>query len=311
MREAIPKNGLPDTTSDLGALLADLGVLDTRLRAAVERLRAGLPAAADTTVRGLLIEESDVDPWLGALDSMTGPPGADAAPFCRARPDGRLAQLGDLFGLGRFERGVLLTALAPEIDLAYGNLYAYVQDDVTRKYATVDLALTLWCGSLAERLAARAYFSADALLRRHLLLISTTGRRGPARCSRARWCSTPAIVAYLLGADRPDPALGRRGDAAAARRGRRGERRAAAASSRSALTGWLAWRARTAPRGRGPGYLDARSREPGQACGRPGSGRPPGPAAAADRYSGAAGGRRAMRPAPSIAACARPGCRTR
>ncbi len=210
MSEAIPAHGLPDTTIDLTALLADLGALDTRLRAAVERLRAGLPAAADATVRGLLIEESDVDTWLGALDSLTGPPeGAGTAPVFTGQPGGRLARLGDLFGLGAFERGALLTALAPEIDLAYGNLYAYVQDDVTRRHATVDLALTLWCGSLAERLAARAYLGPDAPLRRHLLLNLDDGPPTTGSLLARPLVLDARIAAYLLGADRPDPALGR------------------------------------------------------------------------------------------------------
>jgi SpoVK/Ycf46/Vps4 family AAA+-type ATPase len=210
MSKAIPATGMPDTSTDLAALLADLGALDTRLRAAVERLRAGLPAAADATVRGLLIEESDVDAWLGALDSLTGPAeGAGAAPVFAGQPGGRLARLGDLFGLGAFERGALLTALAPDIDLAYGNLYAYVQDDVTRKYATVDLALTLWCGSLAERLAARAYLAPDAPLRRHLLLNPDDGAAGAGSLLSRPLVLDARVTAYLLGSDRPDPALGR------------------------------------------------------------------------------------------------------
>ena len=48
------------------------------------------------------------------------------------------------FGLTAFEREVLLLCLAPEIDPAFERLYAYVQDDATRKYATPHLALTLF-----------------------------------------------------------------------------------------------------------------------------------------------------------------------
>jgi ATP-dependent 26S proteasome regulatory subunit len=54
--------------------------------------------------------------------------------------------LARLFGLVPFERDVLLLCLAPELDPAFDRLYAYVQDDVTRKYATPHLALALFGG---------------------------------------------------------------------------------------------------------------------------------------------------------------------
>ncbi len=48
------------------------------------------------------------------------------------------------FGLTPFERQTILLCLAPELDPAFERLYAYVQDDVTRKYPTPHLALTLF-----------------------------------------------------------------------------------------------------------------------------------------------------------------------
>src|SRR5215210_5415658 len=55
-----------------------------------------------------------------------------------------LEVLVHLFGLIPFERNVLLLCLAPELDPAFERLYAYVQDDMTRKYATPHLAMTLF-----------------------------------------------------------------------------------------------------------------------------------------------------------------------
>ena len=49
-----------------------------------------------------------------------------------------LLRVGQLFGLTVVERDILLLALAPELDLRYERLYAYLQDDVTRKRPTVD-----------------------------------------------------------------------------------------------------------------------------------------------------------------------------
>jgi hypothetical protein len=66
--------------------------------------------------------------------------------------------------LSDFEVGIILIALAPEIDLRYERLYAYLQDDVTRKRPTVDLILNLLCNSSSEKLQCRQYFMAHAPL---------------------------------------------------------------------------------------------------------------------------------------------------
>ena len=58
-----------------------------------------------------------------------------------------LTVLAQIFGLSPFEQDVLLLCLAPELDPAFERLYAYVQDDVTRKYATPYLALALFRGT--------------------------------------------------------------------------------------------------------------------------------------------------------------------
>ena len=63
-----------------------------------------------------------------------------------------------------------MIALAPELDLRYERLYAYLQDDVTRKRPSVDLALNLLCPSAAVKLARRVHFAPDAPLIRHNLL---------------------------------------------------------------------------------------------------------------------------------------------
>src|SRR5262249_14656508 len=52
--------------------------------------------------------------------------------------------LASRFGLSTFERDVILLCLAPELDPAFERLYAYVQDDATRKHATPHLALRLF-----------------------------------------------------------------------------------------------------------------------------------------------------------------------
>lgn len=58
-----------------------------------------------------------------------------------------LTVLAQIFGLSPFDQDVLLMCLAPELDPTFERLYAYVQDDVTRKYATPYLALALFRGT--------------------------------------------------------------------------------------------------------------------------------------------------------------------
>jgi AAA+ superfamily predicted ATPase len=82
----------------------------------------------------------------------------------------RLAWFARAFNLSAFETDAVLIALAPEIDLRYERLYAFLQDDVTRKRPTVDLVLNLLCPSAEARLAERARFSSEAPLIRHGLI---------------------------------------------------------------------------------------------------------------------------------------------
>ena len=49
-------------------------------------------------------------------------------------------RLATLFQLTPSDCDVLLICLAPELDLRYERLYAYLQDDVTQRRPTVDLA---------------------------------------------------------------------------------------------------------------------------------------------------------------------------
>lgn len=81
-----------------------------------------------------------------------------------------LAHLAHLFGLTPFEEELILLALAPEIDLKYEKLYAYLQDDLTRKTPSPHLAMKLFCASTSERIQARVAFSPQATLFQQPLL---------------------------------------------------------------------------------------------------------------------------------------------
>ena len=82
----------------------------------------------------------------------------------------QLDWLARVYGLSSFDLDVLLIALAPELDLRYERLYAYLQDDVTRRRPSIDLALNLLCQSAESKIERRAHFSPDSPLIRHGLM---------------------------------------------------------------------------------------------------------------------------------------------
>src|SRR5262249_14937958 len=79
--------------------------------------------------------------------------------------------LARLFGLSRFERDVFLLALTPELDSSFERLYGYVHDDLNRRHATAQLALTLLRPPRPGEQAARCSLLPHAPLRRYRLLV--------------------------------------------------------------------------------------------------------------------------------------------
>ena len=82
----------------------------------------------------------------------------------------RLHNLEKIFGLDRVDLDILLIALAPELDLRYEQIFAYLQDDLAKKLPTVDLALNLAASSRTEKLKLRKKFSHAAPLIKNELI---------------------------------------------------------------------------------------------------------------------------------------------
>jgi hypothetical protein len=76
-----------------------------------------------------------------------------------------------LFQLSPFARDVLLLCLAPELDPSFERSFAYVQDDIERRHATVHLALALFCHDESAELRGRFALTAQAPLRRYRLIV--------------------------------------------------------------------------------------------------------------------------------------------
>jgi SpoVK/Ycf46/Vps4 family AAA+-type ATPase len=205
-------------------ILAELERIDLLIQARVARARQ---VNQENDFQGLYISEKEVDalleqpiglPRWATLSTVDG--GDDVtqrlerlASRIEARKKAsidkgitlRLATLADRFGLSSFDVDVLLLCLAIEVDLRYERLYAYLQDDVTRKRPSVDLAMNLLCPSFSAKLASRPRFDAHAPLLMHALISIQEDPAGPKSSLLNRLLKLDErIVSYLIGQDGVD-----------------------------------------------------------------------------------------------------------
>jgi len=96
-----------------------------------------------------------------------------------------LCHLQRTFRLSQWEMRCFVAALAPDLDRKYEKLYAYLQDDMTSKHATVDLLLRLCCRSERERIDALPKLSSSSTLSR-MLFRPESPPEGAARSALAR-----------------------------------------------------------------------------------------------------------------------------
>ena len=114
-------------------------------------------------------------------------------------------QLGFLFHLTPFELDTILICLGLELDLKYEKLYAYLQDDVTKKSPTVGLVLNLLCSSGKEKLGARRFFSPEAPLFRYSLLEFLDNQEEKQKSILAKFLKVDQrIVNFVLGFNQLD-----------------------------------------------------------------------------------------------------------
>ncbi|MDM0047923.1 ATP-binding protein [Variovorax sp. J22R115] len=209
-------------------LLAELERIDLLMRSRVAHLRR--VQTEDEHFRGLYISEQEVDAllarplgapqWLKAVEEGRlvdiDATLLDIEQMLESRRrlslaqgiDLRLARLANLFGLDRFDTDVLLVALAVEIDLRYEKLYAYLQDDVTKKRPSVDLAIQLLTASSVDRLEARRRFLPSAPLFAQQIVQLRDDPSQPDPPLLARYLKVEdRIVQFLFGIDEIDGRL--------------------------------------------------------------------------------------------------------
>jgi hypothetical protein len=141
-----------------------LGWLDAALHREILRLRARYALSSDE-LRGLYVTDVQVDRLLSAAeDPRHGAEGGDDGhdhelaaleDYCRSQiatlheTSSPLTGVQREFRLTDAEVRALVVCLAPETDLRYQPVFAYLNDDATRRLPTIDLCLRLGDGGNA------------------------------------------------------------------------------------------------------------------------------------------------------------------
>ncbi len=210
----------------------ELARLDLLLRRALLLAGDGGEAPPDE-FRGLVIAESEIESLVAGGELLDQRWKRQASMRAKLEPlDARLEQfrqaidrrreltrrggielalprLAGVFALSPAEVDLLMVALAPELEPRYETLYAYLQDDVTRKRPSVNLALELISRSQPEKLSARRLLQPQApLLRHRLLLLGEEPQEQMPPLLRRFLKVEEAVVDFLLDLPRPEAEYG-------------------------------------------------------------------------------------------------------
>jgi len=160
--------------SRFAEMLPTLQRLDRMLDWAVQTMQAARGTELAAPFRGLYVSREEVarlltqEPGAPVFINGGGRPEAAAQQF--SETNSSLDWLRGSFALSPFDADLVLLALASELDLRYEKIFSYLQDDVTRKRPTVELALNLLCPTADGKIEGRGRLSPQAPLRRHRLL---------------------------------------------------------------------------------------------------------------------------------------------
>jgi hypothetical protein len=191
----------PDADLETRRLLARLAALQARVAEVVARRREHDPAP-DDPFRGLYLSDEQVDRLLA---EQPGRPDRQAAadwPPAGQVPS-RLERLRRRFGLDPVDLELLLIAMAPDLDSRFERLYGYLNDDVTRRRASIGLSLELCGRSPAEADTRRRLGPGGPLVDGALVLVEDAERPFLTRSLRV----PDRVTAHVLGDDRADQAI--------------------------------------------------------------------------------------------------------
>jgi hypothetical protein len=194
----------------LAYVLGRAALVELRVRELVTTRRITDPSP-DDPFRGLYLSEDSVDRLLGS--DPDAPPAIqtdeltdledEAQRAADAGREPRLRRLARVAGLLPSDVELLVIGLLPDLDSRFERFYGYLNDDVTRRRASVGLALEL-AGMSGLDAAARARLEpARPLLRQGLLVVEDSERPFLTRALRV----PDRVTAHLLGDDAPDATL--------------------------------------------------------------------------------------------------------
>lgn len=193
-----------------------LAVIESLVRRLVAHRRERDPEP-DDRFRGLYISDSHVDELLASTPGRWGsgpdddPQAVEFLAGLEAQADAaeaagvdlRLRRLARSFELTGLDIDFLLIALAPDLDPRFERLYAYLQDDVSRRRASTGLALELRRGDLGGGRERSRFHTASPLVAGGLLIVEELERPFLTRSLRV----PDRVTSFLLGDDSIDPLL--------------------------------------------------------------------------------------------------------
>jgi len=171
--------------------------VDRHVRRTSETLARQLPVDV-ANLRGLFIDAAEF------AELIAQPLGAPRLPQIEPEPAGGALPEDDwqafiaAFGLNAFEADALLVGLLAALDVRYGRVFGYLQDDIRASDPTVGLLLDLLCNNAAQRLQYRSAFLRTApLFANHLLEYSPGSAELPLLQRAVR--VEPGLAEVLLG----------------------------------------------------------------------------------------------------------------
>ena len=183
----------------------ELERLDLLIRRELPKVRARYELTQDEW-RGLYVSDAQVEALLRSADA------AGASDVLTTRADTLLQRLGARpefettpwshlqrsLGLTRLECDLVLAALAAEFDPKYENLFAYLNNSVTRKWVCGDLAGRLFARHPVDRAALREMIAPESRLAGIGLIEMEPGSRDLPAMQRGLRVASP-LVRWLLG----------------------------------------------------------------------------------------------------------------
>ncbi len=184
----------------------ELARLDALIHREVQRLRARYELSLDE-FRGLYVSDEQINTLLRAFELPTTDIDVENRIKLATAALG-LAEVGAVMSpwehlrlqldLARPARDLLLLCFAPELDAKYETLFAYLNNDVTRKWPTPELAARLFGGDAEQNAALRALAQPDAPLMRLGIIEAVPSARDLPRHQRGLRVAPP-VADWLFG----------------------------------------------------------------------------------------------------------------